>query len=187
MILFLAHSMTLKAEALALKERLVAAGYKVLMPYEAHPNGDFELLIFRENADRILKAGAVFALWNGTSDGTPMDVAMSIALGKPVYVEVVPMQPGTRRHFSRREMHVRAWALFSELPTIEEWWKKQPATTRGARVRHYQCRGWISRAGDTAERVHGRANTGTATTGVERDRTDTGAARWGVGDWRREE
>lgn len=113
MILFLAHSMTLKAEALALKERLSAAGHTVQMPCD--PVGHTEYRIHTWNAALIKQAEAVLALWDGSSDGCPMDVAMAIALGRKVYVDFRNAQPTTPA------VRLRAWTLFSELPTIKGW------------------------------------------------------------------
>ena len=48
MILFLAHSMTLKVEALVLKKRLEAAGQVVQMPCD--PDGKSVLEIYERNA-----------------------------------------------------------------------------------------------------------------------------------------
>jgi nucleoside 2-deoxyribosyltransferase len=128
MILFLAHSCTLRAEALELKAKLEAAGHTVQMPCD--PEVKTEYRIHTWNAALIRQADAVLALWNGYSDGCYGDVCMAIALGgKPVYVKYPEWQEVDRRTL---KPHMRrAWALFSELETIEEFMERTPAATHG--------------------------------------------------------
>jgi hypothetical protein len=115
--IFIAHSVTLGQQAIELKARLEAAHHGVLMPM--NPTDLSECAIHGCNAGRIRNAGLVFALWNGQSDGCPMDVAMAIALGRKVYVDLRNAQP------AMPGVMVRAWALFEELPQISEWWEEQ--------------------------------------------------------------
>jgi len=129
MILFLAHSMSLHAEALALKERLEAAGHRVQMPCD--PAGHTEHGIHTWNAALIRQAEAVLALWNGMSDGTYGDACMAIALGKLVYVEIIAPWQSSPEWLYAQGTHQRAWSLFSELPTIEEFMERTPAATHG--------------------------------------------------------
>jgi len=132
MMIFLASSVTLRASSAALADRLEAAGHVVCLP--CNPEGRTELEIFQDNANEIERCDVVFALWSGASDGTPMDVAMAIALGKPVYVTLIA-SAGLLQHRKQYPNDVlmrRAWALFGELPKIEEWWEEQaPAATHG--------------------------------------------------------
>jgi len=129
-ILFLAHSCTLRAEALELKAKLEVAGHTVQMPCD--PEGHTEYGIHTWNAALIRQAEAVLALWDGISDGCYGDVSMAIALGKPLYVKYpVGME---RPEYSRRTTEPtmrRAWSLFSELQTIEEFMERTPAATHG--------------------------------------------------------
>jgi len=130
MILFLAHSCTLRAEALELKAKLEAAGHTVQMPCD--PEGKTEYRIHTWNAALIRQAEAVLALWNGMSDGCYGDVCMSIALGgKVVYAEIIAPRRSSPAWLHAQETHKRAWALFSELPTIEEFMEQTPAATHG--------------------------------------------------------
>ena len=120
MTIFTAYSAPLKDKALELKARLEVAGHKVCM---AVISGlDTELEYHQVNAKLMGGCELVFALWNGISDGCPMDVAMGISLGKPVYAEVI-CTDRTRicRQTKGCTYMTRAWALFSELPNIEEW------------------------------------------------------------------
>jgi hypothetical protein len=105
--IFLAHSVSLTAKALELKAKLEAAGHKVELPID--PLNLTELSILQGNAFLIGRCDVVFALWSGMSDGCYGDVCMAIALGRRVYVEYP-------------NLHMRrAWALFSELKTIDSW------------------------------------------------------------------
>lgn len=130
MIIFVAHSMALKIQAEELREKLVAVGHEVLMP--THPEGKSERQIVQENATLIGRSGTVLGIWSGISDGCPMDVAMAIALGKPVWAEM-PKRPIPLSGYEAqgagpqigKDVMVRAWALFEELPKIEEWWYNQ--------------------------------------------------------------
>lgn len=127
MMIFLASSVTLRASSAALADRLEAAGHEVCLP--CNPEGRTELQIFQDNANEIERCDVVFALWSGVSDGTPMDVAMAIALGKPVYVQY-PQWADVDRRTLKPYMR-RAWALFGELPGIDEFLEKTPAATQG--------------------------------------------------------
>jgi hypothetical protein len=120
MRIFIARSVSLFVEAHALADRLSAASYEVSMPCAVE--GKTELGIFKLNAQRIRKADVVLALWNGISDGTPMDVAMAIALRKPVYVQtMLDLPPGFTCLGGGSPLLPRAWALFSELGTIDDF------------------------------------------------------------------
>jgi hypothetical protein len=123
--LFIARSVTLEAKADALADRLKAAGHEVTMP--CNPEGLTEVRIFKLNAERIRRADVVLALWSGVSDGCPMDCAMAIALGKPVYVQGIYEWPeeGLTCAGAAGPRLPRAWALFSELSSIDSWWKEQ--------------------------------------------------------------
>jgi nucleoside 2-deoxyribosyltransferase len=133
MRVFIAHSMTLKAEAEAEGRRLIAPSHGIWLPTD--PRGLTELMVHRENANRIKQCDAVFAIWNGVSDGCYGDVCMAIALGKPVYVRIVRGTYDTIMRIEHgkdgakvrevAESESRRWALFSELPTIEDWWNSQ--------------------------------------------------------------
>ena len=124
--------MSLKANSAALADRLEGAGHEVCFP--CNPEGRTELQIFQDNANEIERCDVVFALWSGVSDGTPMDVAMAIALGKPVYVTLIASAGllQIRKQYPNDVLMRRAWRLFGELPKIEEWWEEQaPAATQG--------------------------------------------------------
>jgi len=125
MRVFIAHSMTLKAQAEELKAKVEAAGHCVVMP--CNPQWRTELEIHIENADRIeIQSDLILALWDGISDGCYGDVCMAIALGKPVYAQgIIELPPGLTCLAGGQPLLPRAWALFSELPTIEDWWKQQ--------------------------------------------------------------
>jgi len=120
--IFVAHSMTLKTEAEEEFLKVEAAGHYPLMP--VWPNGKTECRIHELNALTMRAGDVVFAIWDGVSDGCYGDVCMAIALGKPVYVRVLA-SPGLlshRKQYPNDALMKRAWALFSELPKIEEWW-----------------------------------------------------------------
>jgi len=119
MTVFVCHSMTLKEQAQQEKARLETAGHIVLMPSD--PTNHTEEHIVVMNAHRMkVFADVVFAIWSGISDGCYGDICMAMALGKPVYVEY----PVTASHFCKPVMR-RAWALFGELPKIEQWWEER--------------------------------------------------------------
>jgi nucleoside 2-deoxyribosyltransferase len=124
---FLAHSIALAKSAKELADKLEAARHEVIMPCSV--DGWKEIGIFQRNAHRIKEADVVFAVWDGTSDGTPMDVAMSIALGKPVYVKYPGHDPA---YNILSHVLLRAWCLFAELPSIESFLEKikTPAATQ---------------------------------------------------------
>lgn len=119
MILFLAYSQTLGAEALALKERLEAAGHVVQMPCE--PDGKTALEVREWNAILIRQAEAVLALWNGMDDDCPMDVSMGIAHGRPVWVEIIDPNNENWQDSCRAGCMSCTWRLFVNLPGIEEF------------------------------------------------------------------
>jgi nucleoside 2-deoxyribosyltransferase len=123
--------MTLKAQAEELKAKLEAAGHEVRMPEDpakwtptAEPRHP-EFTIHLYNSWTIDGSDVVLTLWDGISDGCYGDICMAIALGKPVYAQgIIELPPGMTCCAGGRPLLPRAWALFSELPTIADWWKQ---------------------------------------------------------------
>jgi len=124
MTIFIAHSVPLRPRALQHRLRLRGAGHTGIL---AVTSGLPTERAYHQASDHLIAdAGQVFAIWNGISDGCPMDVAAALALKKPVYVEIVSSAPlPTASCLTDGLSMRRSWALFRELPTIEQWWEEQ--------------------------------------------------------------
>jgi len=137
MKLFLAHSCTLHAEALALADELRAAGCEIVMP--TNPDGLTEQQIIQKNGALIGLCDGAVAEWDGVSDGCYGDVCMAIALGKPVWVNtIIGVYPGMTCIAGGQPHMPKAWALWCELPNLERLLEqlrvecgKTPAATQG--------------------------------------------------------